>query len=951
MDSKELGQAESPQSIQTKFLVMLVLLFTLVLFISGIVSIIGLPFTSYDGWQGNTRRDAARNLNLVADLRKERLMLWLRERRGDVQVIAKNEIVASNLPHLLSLIHNSDRKSEQPSTYLERSKDEQSYLQIRSLLSSVKSAYSQNQTVVYDEIRIVDALTGTVVTSTNSNEVGTTYYEHKELEKIRFSRGVYISDVAQNTDFSAPYIQVAHRIVDQNNSVIGIASLEVSIMEILTSLLTVQNDLGKTGEILLVNEYGSTLTTLRFPLSDGTIAKVLDHQITAKPAVFAASGREGSIESADYRGHAVIAAYRHLRISPDWGWGMVVKIDQEQLFAPVKASNIFSLWIGLGGILLVIILTMILTRQLTQPLRHMTKVAARLASGDSSARTGITSHDEIGLLSSVFDQMADNIESSKQNLEKRIIERTLSLDKEIIERKETESVLRQSEARLQAIFDGIPDGIIFTNTSRNILAVNRGMEKTFGYTLSDLKGESASILYETEEEYRNQDQRQYNLTVISRLKPYEVRYRHKNGKFFFGETIGSSITDINGETIGYIEIARDITERKHLEEQVRRSQKMDAVGQLTGGIAHDFNNILGIIIGNINLLECQYQKDKTIQKRTSTIKKAADRATNLTKQLLSFSRRQPAKTSRVNINKVIVGMDNLIARSITPQVEVTFSLANEVWLTEIDSGDFEDALLNLVINARDAMPGGGQLTVKTNNSDIDAVFCEQNQGIPPGEYVQLSVSDDGDGISDEQIEHIFEPFFTTKPQGKGTGLGLAMVFGFVKRSGGYIKAYSELNIGTTFKLYIPRTKGQEQQEKLDNNSLGMLPKGAEAILVVDDEMGLLTLAQEALEGLGYRVITATDGNQALDRLVEEPNIALLFSDVVMPGGINGYDLAEQATVNRPDLKVLLTSGYLGEITIYKRQEQFSEGLLSKPYSFQELALAVGTLLGNANISE
>jgi len=410
------------------------------------------------------------------------------------------------------------------------------------------------------------------------------------------------------------------------------------------------------------------------------------------------------------------------------------------------------------------------------------------------------------------------------------------------------------------------------------------------------------------------------------------------------ETSDHQLHSAIGETKS-LGIIQDISDQRTLEKQVRWSQKMDAVGQLTGGIAHDFNNILGIIIGNLNLLESQIPADEKLQKRTKNIKKAADRAVKLTKQLLGFSRRQPTQTSLLNINKVIKGMDNLISRSITPQVEVDFKLSDELWLTEIDSGDFEDALLNLILNARDAMPEGGRLVIGSKNCNIDAAYCAQNPGMTPGEYIQLAVSDTGEGISLKQQEHIFEPFFTTKARGKGTGLGLAMVFGFVKRSRGYVKVYSEINIGTTFKLYIPQGKGTEQPVDLNAESFKALPTGTETILVVDDEEELLMVARECLETLGYRVISAIDGNQALDCIGKEHSISMLFSDVVMPGGINGYELAEQATAIRPDLKVLLTSGYLGEITIHRNQACFNDHFLSKPYSQQELAQRVGSILG------
>ena len=331
------------------------------------------------------------------------------------------------------------------------------------------------------------------------------------------------------------------------------------------------------------------------------------------------------------------------------------------------------------------------------------------------------------------------------------------------------------------------------------------------------------------------------------------------------------------------------------------------------------------------------------------MRKAGQRATDLTKQLLSFSRGQAAESSITDINQVIKEMESLISRSVTPEVEVANQFAGDLWHTEIDPGDFEDSLLNLIINARDAMAGHGHLTIETRNATLDAAYCDQNPGISPGEYVELAVSDNGEGISHEQQERIFEPFYTTKDKGKGTGLGLAMVFGFVKRSGGQIKCYSEVGIGTTFHIYLPRAEGEVQQNAQNGEQAETLPRGTETILVVDDEPALVELARESLEALGYRVLTASDGRQALERLAEEPTIDLLFSDVVMPGGINGYELAKQATAIQPDLKVQLTSGYTSKATARNASTHFNAKLLSKPYTQTELAKRVRAILDGQRI--
>jgi len=395
-------------------------------------------------------------------------------------------------------------------------------------------------------------------------------------------------------------------------------------------------------------------------------------------------------------------------------------------------------------------------------------------------------------------------------------------------------------------------------------------------------------------------------------------------------------------------ISREMMERKQAEDGQRRSQKMDAIGRLTGGIAHDFNNILAIILGNLELLKMHISdRDKSLE-RIDRISNAGQRAANLTKQLLSFSRNQTAPLTVTDINQMIGEMDNLVTRSLTPEIEVEYQFADNLWLAEIDPGDFKDALLNLSLNAYDAMAGNGHLTIETCNTILDDAYCLQNADARPGQYVQLSVTDNGEGISPELQDRIFEPFFTTKVPGKGTGLGLAMVYGFVKRSAGHIKVYSEPGIGTTFRLYLPRAQGEVLAVEQNSEHATALPCGQETILAVDDEIMLLELTKESLEALGYRVLTAVDGKQALQRLDEEPNIDLLFSDVVMPGGINGYELAEQATAGRKTLKVLLTSGYTEKVMTRKGYARFNRHLLSKPYNRADLAERVRAILDATN---
>ena len=498
---------------------------------------------------------------------------------------------------------------------------------------------------------------------------------------------------------------------------------------------------------------------------------------------------------------------------------------------------------------------------------------------------------------------------------------------------------RETETRLRRLFEFSPVGIVLNDyESGRFIEVNNALLRAIGYHYDEFIG--LSYLDITPEEFLPQETEQFEiLKATGRYGPYEKEYIRKDGSRCAVRLNGVIIQESSGEKMIW-SFVEDISEHRRAEKYLQRSQKMDAVGKLTGGIAHDFNNILAIILGNLELLKMSLDKDveKSAQYADS-IQKAAQRAADLTKKLLSFSRRRADQQDVVNLNSLVGNMENLIARSVTPEVEVTHRFAEDLWPVNINAGDFEDALLNLSINARDAMHSHGHLMIETRNVSIDENYSGLQSDVSPGDYVELSVTDDGEGIAAEYQERIFEPFYTTKEEGQGTGLGLAMVYGFVKRSGGFIDVQSSPGEGAAIRLYLPRASQEQGTVRPVAESSGTpVPEGSESILVVDDEQALLQLTQTFLESRGYRVFTAGDGEQALKVLEQQPDIRLLFSDVVMPGGINGYQLAQQATARWPNLKVLLTSGYTGNASSQYAASPFNADLLCKPYSQQELAV-------------
>jgi PAS domain S-box-containing protein len=512
----------------------------------------------------------------------------------------------------------------------------------------------------------------------------------------------------------------------------------------------------------------------------------------------------------------------------------------------------------------------------------------------------------------------------------------------------TERTLQDNEQRFRDFASTAADWFWETDTELRFTYLTGKVEEVIGMGIEDIVGSTWEQIFVGHGKVEDVNWKT-NYDKLSRREPFsgfEVDWLRPDGKRRRIVLNGKWITDSDGRFSGYRGAGRDITLRKETEETMRRSMKMDAVGQVTGGIAHDFNNILGIIIGNLDFIKRFGNTDELILRRIEAAIKASERASKLTRQLLDFSRRQAHNCQPVNINETIQGMDSLITRSVTPEVQVVTDLSPDLSMTDIDSGDFEDVLLNLVINARDAMPDGGRLHIATSNIVLDEYYTMMNPGLVPGNYVLLAVRDTGVGIPSEVLEHIFEPFYTTKPHGKGTGLGMSMVYAFAQRSKGSVRVYSEPGTGTTVHIYLPRTTEKTQQpESHPPQIMPGLPGGDETILIVDDEVDLLALAADMLKFLGYTTLTAKNGNEAIAMLLEKrTEIDLLFTDVVMPGGMNGFDLAEQALLLNPDQKILFSSGYIEKAVPKIGQFAFSPRIIFKPYTELDLAIRISETL-------
>jgi PAS domain S-box-containing protein len=503
----------------------------------------------------------------------------------------------------------------------------------------------------------------------------------------------------------------------------------------------------------------------------------------------------------------------------------------------------------------------------------------------------------------------------------------------------------QAEKAIQRLGTAIQqaaESVVITDTQGTVVYANPAFERITGYRQAEVVGHRTSLLRSEE-----QDPASYQelWTTITAGEVWQGRLvnRRKDGVRYIADTIITPVRDENGAIVNYVSLQRDVTRELQLEEQYHQAQKMEAVGLLAGGIAHDFNNLLTAINGFAELIQFSLSAQDPTHELAGKILQSGRRAADLVRQLLAFSRKQIVHPKLLNLNAVVAELDDMLPRIIGEHIYVETHLAPDLWPVTVDRTQIDQAIVNLVVNARDAMPAGGRLTVETANVRLDEAYVSTHLEVQPGEYVLLAISDTGIGMSEEVKAHIFEPFFTTKGVGKGTGLGLATVHGIVKQSGGHVWAYSELGHGTTFKIYLPRAEGASP-EPAGPQAGADVPYGNETILLVEDDDRVRELARRVLQIRGYNLLEARDGQQALQVATEHGStIHLLLTDVVMPG-MSGSALAAQLTQILPGLKVLFMSGYTDEAITHHGVLDPGVAFVQKPFSPAALARKVREVL-------
>ncbi len=634
--------------------------------------------------------------------------------------------------------------------------------------------------------------------------------------------------------------------------------------------------------------------------------------------------RPGIAEGRDSNGPSRIGAIAIIRGTP---WSVWVSFPRALVVAPAQA---FLSRISIIGLLVTVFaagFVRLITGRLTTPLRDMTRAAGAIAGGDYSRRVETKRRDEIGQLGGALNAMADHIA------------------RDISRRQSAEEALQVAEERLRFALEssqvGVWDADIASGRARwsTVLEHLHGLAPgTFGASLdafishvhsNDREGVRNSI------ERAVRDHAEVSLLYRAVWSDGSVHWIRSLGRIFYDQT---------GMPLRAAGVSMDVTATRTLEEQLSQVHKMEAIGQLAGGVAHDFNNLLTAILGYANLVFDSLESSDARRDDVSEIIGAAQRAASLTRQLLTFSRKQVLVTRRVDVNGLVTETSALLGRLIGEHIQLVTALAPDLGAVQADPGQIQQILMNLAVNARDAMPNGGRLLIETNNVSLDGSYAFEHVEVRPGPYVMIAVTDQGVGMDEETKRRVFEPFFTTKEQGRGTGLGLATVYGIVKQSGGHIFVYSEPSKGATFKVYLPRAIGDA--EAAAPSTSDRAPGGAETVLLVEDERAVRQLTRTILERAGYTVIEAASPEQArIDFRESRGDIALLITDVVMPGA-TGPELFQQLSAERPTLRVLYVSGYTTEAILHAGQLQAGTSFLSKPFTAELLTRTVRQVLDN-----
>ncbi len=849
----------------------------------------------------------------IADLKKEQIVIWLQEREADARLLAVNKLNQDHFSRILS-----------PYTSLE-------YKAVLAAFLSDNLIGLKESRSGYSDIAFVDQ-DGWVLVSTRPEQVGQSVLHTTAFaQTLASAQGKFVQDIHRDPNSGLTKMTFGHvmqaidlKTGEEKSDVNGVVLITVNMDETIYPLIGAWPGMGETGETLLVRAEGETtlfLNNLRFDDQAALSLRIGADSVSARPAHYASRGQEGIIQTADYRGIPVLAAYRHI---PDVNWGFVAKEDLAEAYGPIDALTRRIGWIALMVLVVAVVVSLAISRTLTRPLDKLVQVTQAVAAGNLNSKIDITRNDEIGALADSFRSMVASLKVRQHQV------------------KVANAATEESAERLKRIYEAAQDAIFLIDPASNtIIEANPRASNMLGYSQQELAG-----------------------MPISQIHPHDMGPLAKLWDIILQDGVGQSdeltCSTCQDESIPVeitfslvqirerqyvLAMARDIAKRRQLEEQLRQAQKMEAIGQLAGGVAHDFNNLLTIITGYSELLQYRIT-DETLKADIEQIHKAGERAAALTRQLLAFSRKQVLQPTILNINKIVIDTEKMLQRLIGENIELVTSLESLLGQVKADVGQIEQVIVNLVVNARDAMPDGGKLTLETANVDLSGIYTQRYLGLKAGHYIMLAVSDTGIGMDAKTQTRIFEPFFTTKGVDKGTGLGLATVYGIVTQSEGTIRVYSEPGQGTTFKIYLPQIEIGALPGVENGSSAEALPYGFETVLLVEDESGVRKLAREILQQSGYSVLEADNGQQALKISQEyDRPIHLLLTDVIMPH-MSGHELVENLSPIHPETKVVYMSGYTDKAIIQHDGLDPGVNFLQKPFSADMLARKLRKVLDN-----
>lgn len=710
------------------------------------------------------------------------------------------------------------------------------------------------------------------------------------------------------------FVDVATPVLGPDGEVFGVLVAHLNWTwadEVLGSILR-ESAVGDGTEVFLLNREGTVL--LGPPGSFG------EPSPCALPAPSTSKGVQGGVAvCADGRSYLIgRSANQGYRYYPGLDWQVLIRQPVEVALKPIAELRRELLLAGVGLALLFMAAGWFLAAWIAQPLRAVAAAAERMRLGERNASVPASNRfAEVASLTGSLASLIDELTRTEANLRQSAAEN------------------ERSQRFQSAIVENMQDAL-FVNKGGRIVFANRACLQLVGAASADqIIGTSPLDLFHADYRPLVEDRIRTLGEPGVQVPTIEERIVALDGRSVDVEVTAAAFLDDGDPAI--LVIMRDLSVRKLTERQLAHAQRMEAVGHLTGGMAHDFNNLLTVIIGNLDLLE-GVLKDRPMERNlAATALKAGERGAELTRQLLAFSRRQPLDPQVFHMNELVTGTTDLLRRTLGERIEVHMQLADDLWPALADPAQLESAIANMAINARDAMPEGGILTIETANKHLDAQYASENVEVAPGDYVMLAISDTGTGIPPEVLTRVFEPFFTTKEEGKGSGLGLSMIYGFAKQSRGHIKIYSEANYGTTVRLYLPRAPGDQKSQDMAANAETLESVAGATILVVEDKPDVRQVVALQLEDLGYRVIEAESPEAALRIIEDNERIDLLFTDIVMPGGMTGPDLAREALQHRPDLKVVFTSGFASILNGNKDEARALGPLLSKPYRKHDLA--------------